>query len=42
MNNEEEKAEYYIWKERFNFIIDITAKTDINEWGDKYEDENNT
>ena len=25
MDNEEEKAEYYLWKDRFDFIRDITA-----------------
>ena len=26
MDDEEERAEYYLWKERYGFIIDITSK----------------
>ena len=26
MNDEEEKAEYYLWKDRYDFIIDVTNK----------------
>ena len=35
MDLEEERAEYYFWKDRYGFIIDITAKTKGNEGGEK-------
>ena len=31
MNDEEERAEYYLWKERYGFIIDITKNTGVND-----------
>lgn len=31
MNDEEEKAEYNLWKDRYGFIIDITSKTGVNK-----------
>lgn len=35
MDDEEERAEYYFWTERYDWIIDITANTNVNDGGDK-------
>ena len=31
MDDEEQKAEYYFWKDKYGFIIDITANTEVNK-----------
>lgn len=41
MDDEEERAEYYLWQDRYPFIIDITSKSKING-GDENENDKTT
>jgi hypothetical protein len=34
MEDEEEKAEFFFWKDMYGFLEDITDKTDINKGGE--------